>query len=75
MLAQLDSLDKGQLEEIVRRVKDMPVSDAWQYSEKKTDKLDLADRRDTLMGLYVGPRSIETLVEFMKAQKLVPKDW
>lgn len=75
LLKQLDSLDKDQLESIVRRVKDMPVSDAWQYSEKKTDKLDQADRRDTLMGLYVGPRSIETLVEYMKGEKLVPKDW
>jgi hypothetical protein len=75
LLKQLDSLDKDQLESIVRRVKDMPVNDEWKYTEKQQDQTDRADQRGSVLGMYIGPKSIESLVEFMKNEKLVPKEW
>lgn len=75
LLKKLDSLDKGQLESIVQRVKDMPVNDAWSYAEKRQDSMDNARARGTVMGLYIGPRSIESLVEFMKDPKRFPRGW
>lgn len=75
LLKQLDSLDKGKLESLVKRVKDMPVNDEWKYAEKKQGELDTVDRRGTVMGLYIGPQSIESLVAFMKKEKLVPQSW
>lgn len=75
LLTQLDSLDKDQLESIVSRVKDMPVNDEWKYTERKQDKTDTTGPRGSVLGLYVGPKSIESLVEFMRKKELVPKDW
>lgn len=75
LLKKLDALDKGQLDSIVQRVKDMPVDDAWRYAEKKVDGSDKAGRRDNVFGLYVGPKSIASLVEFMNDPKRFPKGW
>jgi len=75
LLSHLDTLDRGHLERIVQRVKDMPVDDTWTYAEKKLDGSDKAGRRDSVLGLYVGPKSIESLVEYLKDQQLVPKHW
>lgn len=75
LLKKLDSLEKDQLESIVKRVKDMPVDDAWRYAEKKVDGSDKSGRRDSVFGMYIGPKSIESLVEFMKDTKRFPKGW
>jgi hypothetical protein len=53
-------------------VKDMPVDKDWNYAPKKGDKLDTSQGRGKAGAVYIGPKSIPTAVEWMKAQKIAP---
>jgi hypothetical protein len=77
LLQQLDSLPQDKVEEFVKMAKELPTDDQWHYDEKRTSPFDNARASEfyDAANLYVGPRSIETAVTWMKEHQVVPATW
>lgn len=68
----LDTMKPGDLRELVMMVKSMPADADWNYAKGTRDASDRSDMRATILGHYIGPKSIETAKKWMEDHRLAP---
>ena len=71
-LKHLDGLPKAKLQELVKMAKNMPDDGNWTLSDAKTDQFDRADVTGRAGGIYIGPKSLQTAVTWMRAREMLP---
>lgn len=68
----LDKLQPGELKQLVAMIKDMPADADWNYKKGKGDVTDRSEVRDNMMGIYFGPKSLETAKKWLEDKKFAP---
>jgi hypothetical protein len=73
-MKHLDGLKpKEKLKELVRMAKSMPDDGNWNFPAQKTDDLDRSDMRRGAGFYYIGPKSLATAKDWMRAQGMLPE--